>query len=287
MKVLISGAGGALGQEILRQLDGCSGYDIHALSSRPEKLIYNGKNIHAVHNHEMERIVEENEFDILLHLAFPRNTDGYQYAQGIQFTYRLYDTLKMQRKISVIHISSQSIYGLNRREAATESTPIELTSVYTTGKFCIEQTTNLLFAEHRYTNIRLATLIGKKSTNKVPNIFLKKLMDGEDVTVRGEKQIFSFLDIRDAAEAIIRVMGSNIPWKEAYNLGTPESYDLLDLAYRIQAFVKNKNPNCGQVIHTPEDVYLNNTMDSSLFYKDFSWTPSYSLTDSLEYIWNE
>lgn len=283
-KVLISGAGGALGREILHQLKGCGDYKAFALSSQPECLKCDTKTVTVAHNRDLTELVEKNEFDFLIHLAFPRNTDGYSYAKGIDFTYRLYSVLRKQKKMSVIHVSSQSIYGLTRTEAATESTPLELTSVYTAGKYCIEQTTNLLFDNQRHTNIRLATLIGKESTNKVPNIFLKKLMAGEDVTVRGGNQVFSFLDIRDAAEAIIKIMGSDIVWKEEYNLGTPEYYSLLELAHIIQNFAEERNSDCGQVLHTPEDVYLNNVIDSTLFYKDFSWMPRYSMTDSLEYI---
>ena len=283
-KVLISGAGGALGREMLRQIAGSAFYDVYALSSRPERLLFDSDNITAIHNREIENLVQNFEFDFLIHLAFPRNTDGNAYARGIDFTYKLYDAVKDQGHMAVIHVSSQSIYGLDRRQSATESTPAELSSVYTTGKYCTERTTNLLFAEQRHTNVRLATLIGKESTNKVPNIFLRKLLNGDDVTVRGGNQLFSFLDVRDAAAAIIRMMDMDIAWEETYNLGTSESYNLLELAHVIRAFAAERNPDCGRVIHVEEDVYLNNTMDSSLFYENFLWTPRYSMTDSLEYI---
>lgn len=77
-------------------------------------------------------------------------------------------------------------------------------------------------ASMKCVNIRLASLIGPSGSVPVNVLykFLQSGLEGKDFCVVGGRQQFSFLDVRDAAEAILRLVESDVDkWETIYNLG--------------------------------------------------------------------
>lgn len=91
MKVVLTGAGGFLGQHLIQACNFQENkIEIMALSSQAKKLslkysefkkwvtFYNSNDYHKI---------KWEEVDILLNCAFPRNEDGQQIANGLMWSY--------------------------------------------------------------------------------------------------------------------------------------------------------------------------------------------------------
>lgn len=289
-RYLICGAAGMVGSALLSRIaDSFPDAEVFAADISIDGIRHwESERIHPVLNEQIEGILSSTHIDICVLLAFPRNVEPRMWAPGIQFCY---DCLSLAKRFGagrVIHISSQSIYGWDRNDPANESSQVSLSSPYTTSKFCIEQTMKVLFPKGRYTSIRLSTIIGPKTKERVVNKFIEQVVTGNDLTVRGGEQVFSFLDIKDAVDGLAAIIAKdNIDWEAVYNLGTSAYYTLYDIADMVIAEGKNRRFVSSSIIHIPEDIHLNNRIDVSLFHRDFAWMASRTLEESIREIFNE
>ena len=286
-RVMITGAGGTVGSAVISALlaDKSMEYEIIAATSNVEKVNQKNSCLHVIPNDDIEKVLKKNEVDTLVHLAFPRNVESDQWAKGIAFSM---DVLHMAQKYyvnKVINTSSQSIYGLQREQAADEESPIYLNSPYTTGKYCTEITVNEIFSDRPHTNIRLSTIIGPSTRERVTNKFFSQIVRGEDIIVQGGGQVFSFLDVRDAASGFVSLIKSDGSiWKKAYNLGTHEYKTLLEIAQLAISIGKKFGYEKSKLIQQPTEIVLNNQIICSSFQNDLHWEPVYDLEASMEYI---
>lgn len=280
IRVLITGASGNLAKELIKVLEENPQCEIWGASSRPQENHYLRAKI--ISNDLLENCLKQNSFDVFVHSAFPRNVNAKQWASGIDFSFKvLFWAYKYGCK-RVIHISSQSIYGWDREFAAVEGGVVSLNNPYSTGKYCIEQLVKYLFDSGIYTNIRLSTIIGNHTDEKVPNKFMHQLITNCDLNIQGGDQIFSFLDIRDAVDALcLLIMNDKDNWREIYNIGTEEYYTLLEIANKCLCIAKQHGNTTSKINITPVDITLNNRLDCNAFYEDFGWKAKYSLDDTL------
>lgn len=286
-RVMITGAGGLVGRAVISVLleDENKEYEVFAATSNTEKMGMENPRLCVISNHDIEKILKEKQIDTLLHLAFPRNVEPDQWADGIAFSM---DVLYMAKKYHVgkiINTSSQSIYGLQRDHAVDEVSSIYLNSPYTTGKYCSELMVNELFSDRPHTNVRLSTIIGPSTKERVTNKFFARIIQGEDIIVQGGMQVFSFLDVRDAATGFVSLIKSDgSMWKKVYNLGTHEYKTLLEIAQMAVQIGKKYGYDKSRLVVQPADITLNNQIISTSFQNDFHWGPEYDLQSSMEHI---
>ena len=275
--------GTAMLDEILCQNDPAD--MVYAVTSNPEKMKRAGGNVSVITPNQLEDVLCTNAIDVLVQLAFPRNVSDEKWASGIKYAT---DIIFLAKKYGVkrfINVSSQSIYGLQRKTAATENDGIVLNSPYTTGKYCTELLAAELFEQGMFTNVRLSTIIGPTTKERVPNKLLASIMLGNELTIQGGQQQFSFLDVRDAADGLLCIIsGTSQPWKPAYNLGTQEVHSLLSIAEKCnQAAFAYGYPKV-HINLIPDGTFLSNELDVSLIEKDFGWKARYCLDESLVHI---
>lgn len=140
----------------------------------------------------------------------------------------------------------------------------------------------------KYTNLRLASINEvkvEKSMVRPMNVFVKKVINHENITIVGGKQVMSYIDLRDAAEGVISVL--RIPddiIKPVYNIGTGWKCTdtLLNIAQKVI------NIGCDEFGYqkveieiTPKDVNMHAGMDSTLLKNDSGWEAKYSLEDMI------
>lgn len=226
-KALISGAGGFLGTSLVSELLRYDEFTVVVLTSQKEKM---QALFGDCPNFSVTEEVPEN-VDVFFNCAFPSNADGIRMAKGLAYTAELLRQCLQKKVKAVVNISSQSVYSQKRELPADEDTPCNLESQYAVGKYAVEQLTNSLFSSIPHTNLRLASLIGPNSDQRITNRFVQKVMAGEDLHIVDSKQLYGFLDVRDAAEAIVRFcLTDPTQWEEAYNVGCSWGYTLRDLA---------------------------------------------------------
>jgi nucleoside-diphosphate-sugar epimerase len=120
MKILISGAGGFLGTEIVSQLAEKENVQLVALTSQEKRLrekVGDSRNVTVFdRNSVFESDFDFSDTDLLINCAFPRNADGIAMADGLRYVERLLEAAVAGGVKSVINISSQSVYSQVREQ---------------------------------------------------------------------------------------------------------------------------------------------------------------------------
>ena len=288
MKIAITGAGGFLGTELLRQLTTREDAEVYAFTfdfERERETFPVSANIINIDNREAAAF-DYSEIDVLIHCAFPRNVNDASFADGLEFIQHTIEKAASDRVGAVIHISSQSVYSQARREAADENEPVVLESKYAVGKYWSELFVNTVCRQIRHTNLRMASLIGAGFNQRLTNKFAARVIAGEPISVIGGDQRFGFMDIRDAAAGIIRAALSEGEWETVYNLGAPYSYTLKEIAETAwnigEAFGCKKLP----LIVNEGGDWQNTSLNCSRFARRFDFTPQYRLEDTMRTIFS-
>lgn len=284
-KIMITGSSGLVGSAVIAKLlQEYEEYEIFAATSK--ELTSTSKKLHYIPNSEIETVMGNEKPELLLQLAFPRNVKEDQWAEGIKFSSDILWLAKKYKIKRVINISSQSIYGWGRTKASREGDGVVLNSPYTTGKYFSELLTENLFEEGCFTNIRLSTVIAPSTKERVPNKLFAQITAGKNLTVKGGTQIFSFLDVRDAAAGLAAMISTEKTWRPLYNLGTAEYATLLEIAEKT-AEIGKKHGYVSSVTVDPAEIALNNMLDVTAMKEDFGWEAKYTLQESLEHIFAE
>lgn len=267
-----------IGKELIAKLVEMGEYRIIAATSRNAAL-----NCYTtIQNPEIEQLMKSEKIDIIVNLAFPRNMEADGWASGFDFACKIVELARNYGVDRFINISSQSLYGWDRVEPAKETDGVKIVNPYTAGKNFSESLVNTLLKDREHTNVRLASIVAPSSDERVVNKFLKKLKQGENLTIQGGSQIFSFLDVRDAVDGIITLIKADTLRHEIYNLGTSEYHTLLELANACVEIAGH-----GKITIEPKDVYLNNRIDVSRMKDELNFEAKYTMKDSLLWIWNE
>lgn len=282
--VLITGAGGFLGRALLTKLMNCKDVKITALTSQRENVKnISNDNIFVITINEIEATFNSTHFDYFIHAAFPRNTLGSEIANGLKYYCYILNLAIKHRVGSIINISSQSVYNPKRCHAAHESSPLSLDSSYAVGKYATELMVNNITYNIPKTNIRMSSLIGPTFDQRITNKFVSDVLCRKDIVIHGGKQIFSFLDVRDAANGISMLLSPPPKdWDLIYNLGNKQSYTLYELAKKIQETALKFNVTPTDVKVVEDDLWTNSSLDCSKFENQFNYKTQFTIENSLE-----
>ena len=282
-KIVISGAGGFLGTELVRKLVSNDNSHILALTTQAERM---NEMFGECYNFEIVSAIPENA-DLLINCAFPANANGVRLAEGLKYVSNLYKEAVSHRVKSVIHISSQSVYSQTKNQPANETTPCDLSSKYAVGKFSVEEMTNIAFSDIPHTNIRMASLIGIHADARIVNRFIKQVMDGKNIHVVADRQVFGFLDVRDAVSALEKLVFSDYSqWGEVYNLGKNQGYSLQNIARLIANIGKEFEYHSSVVIEPSIQDIRDSTLDGTRLMELLHWHPEIMLEQTVRDTFN-
>lgn len=280
-RIIISGAGGFLGTELIRR---ALNENLNVIAISSGDRIQAG--IPCINTEEfLKNGWQCTSEDIFINCLFPTNADGLKMADGLNKVYQMIDRAYESGAGSFINISSQSVYASKRTAPATEESQLSLETPYAVGKYSSEAMVNRIFADRPHTNIRLASLIGVGYDQRILNRMIIQAMKGETLKVVGGMQRYGFLDVRDAAAGLIKLAESNPEkWRETYNLGRNDSCTLTDIAECVVSEMKllQGRDVLFTVVEGRDD--RNSSIDASVFMKSFNWSPEITLSGTAKEI---
>lgn len=289
--ILITGAGGYLGGHLIEQLSQEDKYKILAFDLSKEKLkekFNHIKNIEFYDTKQWElELIPFEITDILIHCAFARIMDGKQLAASLDFSSKIFEWANLN-EISIVNISSRSVYGQNPETPWIESTPVQPESLYSLAKYASEllvAKSKCYSCESYHTNIRLSSLAGFEFDQRIISKFVDDVINNRPIKIVGGKQQFSFLDVRDAASGIIELISTDPHlWKKVYNLGSNRVYSIIEIADLVKEVSKNYINYPVELFIEEKEVNLIDEMDSGLFYTEMKWQPAYDMRDIIHSI---
>lgn len=298
MKILITGASGYLGREIVRQILLQGRHTVVAATSDVEraKSVLPADKIALVKNDDL--LAQRHPFkgtDFVIHCAFCRASDGKRLIESLHMTQRFADLAVQAGVKGFLNMSSQAVYGTAPGALPTESGELNPEYLYAFAKCSAEMLLESLMrgkgASMKCVNIRLASLMGPSGSVPVNVLykFLQSGLEGKDFCVVGGRQQFSFLDVRDAAEAILRLVESDVDkWETIYNLGPELQINILEMADMVCEKVRVYTGNTVKYDYRPDNTALNAGMNSEKLYAYLNWHPRHSfeaiVEDTLKYM---
>lgn len=290
-KIIITGASGFLGRNLLLSLLQYDDHRVFAFSSRAEELKecfrHVDKSRLEILNKEAlfeERGAEIIKDALMVHCAYPRGTNGLGLAEGLRYIQRVFEAARDYDAEGVINISSQSVYSEHRIEPADEGASVCLESVYAVGKYSVELLLESLFRESdtAWTNVRMASLIGPGFDQRVINKLVATGLSEGRITVKENFQKFGFLDVSDAATAITKMAGSQYTiWDTVYNLGPERGISLCEMATTVRDVFREQLQRDVEIITIPGEENGNSELNSNKFYEAFCFHPAVSFRESV------
>lgn len=277
-KILLTGAGGFLGRQLLWHLKESDNYFVYAVTSNVEKLsrVVSASNIEIV---EINTEVNWNEIDIVIHGAFARTGKSHDLITSLEYSNNIFQAAISNKVPAIINISSQSVYGNNENIPWTENEDMMPNDMYGLAKASSEILLKGLSKNSStvITNIRLSSIM---INARFVNVFVQNAIDGNPINIVGGTQRVSFMDIRDAVDGIIALLDiSTSKWEMAYNLGTGKQNSILEIAEIVKEVAKSYSDKEVVINIDKKDISLNPCMDVSKFTNLTSWTAQYDINE--------
>lgn len=296
--ILITGAGGVLGRELVEQLIKKEKCHIITLEITKENFpldFFHNDRIECYDNRDWkDGRLPWDKIDVVVHSAFARSSNGRLLAASLEFTKELFTQAVENNVSSIINISSQSVYGRSQPPLWTEKTPVSPEppdTLYALAKYASEllalSICNTRNSKTAVTNLRLASLSGRGMDERLTSRFVKSALEGKPIKLIGGKQTMAYMDVRDAADGIIALMSTDTSkWKNVYNFGNQFRHSIKEIAETVARISKKYTTNPVKIEIEYKDVHLDTGMDSTLFYTDANWTPKHDLESMIDWIFS-
>ncbi len=281
MNILITGANGLLGTELISQMINKNSFNLYAITSKKQLLLDKFENKFKIFSLEefYDNKVPFKKIDIVIHCAFARAEKGAkEIAKSMLFTTELFNDLSKLKYISIINISSQEVYG-NSPCIWTETDDVHPNTNYGLAKYFSELYLYNKFynSESSFTSMRLAGLVGNGADYRSVTKLINQAIDKKEIKIISSIVLLSQIDTRDATAGIIALL--NIPakkWKNIYNLGYIKSYTLEEIAETIKKVGIDYGIDVN-IQREPSRTKIIAELDSTLFYNDTNWSPKYNI----------
>ena len=284
--IIITGAGGMVATELAFNLLKCEDISLYLLSTDPQRLEPRYEDRRRVRCFSLEDFSsfagQRNlEFDALIHTAFARSEDGKSLMSSLEYQKSVLELVLNYHIHSFVNISSQGVYGMKNPPLWNEDSPVTPESMYALAKSASEVITEAALnqkSDVNYTSIRLSSVC---ENARFLSIFVKNALAGISIKVFGGSQKCSFIDVRDAAEALTALIdsASEVKFAPVYNLGTGKMHSVQELAEIVKKVGTERYGLDVKLEQVPSDLSYEVGMDSGRFMETFSWSPRMSIED--------
>ena len=300
MKVLITGAAGFLGSNLVRKFLQ-EKHQIIGLDNLSSGSLANLKEFESNPNFVFVEgdVREDLDFDVdgILNFACPASPIQYQIdpVQTIETNFiGMLNVLKLGRKLNVrvLQSSTSEVYGDPTLSPQTETywgnvNPIGIRSCYDEGKRAAETLCFDFKRQYQVDSrvIRIFNTYGpgmSLNDGRVVSNFVVQALQGQDITIYGDgEQTRSFCFVSDLVDGIYRSFAIDEFPDSPINLGNPTEFTMLELAEKILSKVETRSTL--NFRNLPMDDPRQRKPDIRLASEFLKWKPIVDLDLGLDY----
>ncbi|MGN0649974.1 MAG: NAD-dependent epimerase/dehydratase family protein [Oscillospiraceae bacterium] len=290
-RILITGAGGYVGLELVKQILTATSYDVIAMSNNKSGILNSISHLSADNRISylpresvLDNTLPLDGVDIVVHLAFARKEiPQSELVDSMIFAEKLFLQVRDNKVPALINISSQSVYG------SAEGLHCESSDMCPLGYYALAKCANEIILDGIFygcdtthaTNIRLDSIAGNK--NLIPTLVRQGIED-KLMKLKGGEQVFSLLDVRDAAAGILSLCQTNPEkWERVYDLGWNDvTYNLVEVANLVKARLEKRGISGIDISLEKCDIKTYAGMDTTKLTALTGWKPRYALPDIID-----
>ena len=301
MKVLLTGATGYLGVEVLAELLEHEivtvvawGRDRKRIEILRRRFASDAARLNLQVQDLLEPFPRTGDVDAIIHAAAlrPPWIDEDPEAMGevnLEATRRIAQLAVDTGCRRLVYVSSQSVYGT---EGApwTETAPLRPETPYARSK-CEGEREILRTVPHEAVSIlRLSRLYGVSPFvrwNELPGLFARAVSRGEPLSIHGSgDQRFDLIHVRDAAAAVVRTtLDTAGPAPRIVNVGGGRSISLNELCEAFTSLASDRGLPSVRVLRDPKHPagrMRHLELDITTIQQELGWRPRVSLLEGLE-----
>lgn len=295
--ILVAGANGNLGLEIIRRLENDVNNRIIAVSREITPII---NQLDTVTYYTYEKLFSEQELkiDIIINCAYPNKRDANE--DNLSQTSKLALSLMklgIERWNSRLYInmSCHCVYGEYRKLFVKEDQNIDVRNLdrYAKHRFITELRLEQKANKHiKLINLRLADIMGQMYSQQIIDDMIREALSSNSVTPINIRNRYSFIDIDDVTDVVNRIINFNLSLfnRTVYNLGpisdalTPNFESVT--TQNIAEIISNAIPNTitiNEAINNEHNDRIRHLMDSTMLFDILHWQPQNSIVDNIEH----
>lgn len=242
MKILVTGASGFIGTELINHLSNKK-FNIFGISNT-----INSNNITKIPLNDLKKLnqfMSKNNFDIVIHLAsmIQNDTPLKMYNSNCKTLINLLELCVNQKIKKFIFSSSHAVYGKTNYLPIDELHQTNPVTTYGNTKLICEQILQMYsnFYDIEIINLRFGSIYGE---NQSKSTFISKLissaLDNKKINLDEYKngfQIMDLLHVKDACKAIELSCNSNIS-SNTYNIASGNPVTINEIADNVSKITK-------------------------------------------------
>lgn len=284
-RVLVTGANGFVGRHVLQPFIDL-GYEVHAVSTRfTESDDVEWHCADLLNLNQVDDLISSVKPSHLLHLAwYTKHGDYWSSEENLHWVQA--SIYLLQRFVEaggerVVFAGSCAEYDWDEGVCREPETRLDPDSLYGAAKVALYQMSKH-FCHQKNVSFswgRLFHLYGPdEAPERLAPSIIKALMKGEKGSCRNGEYLRDFLYVRDAADAFVKLVDSNI--SGPVNIGSGESISLKMMTSEIAALMDRRGQiECGKGKDESKDKVI--LADVSRLRKELGWHHTYGMEQGL------
>ncbi len=237
----------------------------------------------------MQKIIDENDPDILIHLAAvshakESNANPHKtFLNNLNSVENILEIIKAKEKMRLIFFSSSMVYGNFETPVVNESSNCKPIGIYGSYKYSAElmiKAYNKVFGL-KYNIVRPSALYGERCiSRRVGQIFIENAINNKTIFIDGDgSEKLDFTYIEDLCDGVEKIISQNNSSNETFNLTFGNSRKISDLIDILKSHFKSL-----KIEFKPRDKLMpfRGTLSNDKAKKILNFTPSFPIERGYE-----
>ena len=260
MRIFITGGTGFIGRHLINDLEK-SNNEIFVLSRKLDQTLPPHINIVNGNLFELSKLsVLLNSIDVVIHIAGEKRNEQQMYNVNVEGTRSLIDSLKQNRNVKFIHISSAGIYGIEaqKNNVISENSEKFPNNNYEHSKLKAENITQELCKLYTipYIILRPTNVIGENDPEKKLLNLAKSLKAGNFFMLNCNAMV-NYVYVKKLSSIINEIIERRLYDNQMYNVNEPIQIDTFINYFKSSLNITKKTKIIPVFLHKFIKLYAN------------------------------